>query len=279
MNGGFSPGRRARRAIGQLKKLRGEETEQRVLQAFVLASDWQAPTWYTAIARSTRDEDCRGVDFTVYRNVEPYELLVQVKSSEFGREVFEIRRESIPATKRLPIGVAVIRRNDSLAVIRNKVLAAAVESLRQRELQAKSDDVLSPEDANALSALGLAFVQTRSGENPAILLRGKLVEVADHVRAIIRARELGMFKLFDRNPEILLPDSIRFFFWSLSANTFGVSFRVSTQEITEICRYPTGRLARDVANRLHVEAAAAHECKINSAVRRLRNRQQHRGFG
>lgn len=239
--------RQARAAWNRLAKVRGDDTERRVLDAFVRdRAHWPAPTWFAAIARSNRAEDSRGIDFIVYRTSEPVELLVQVKSSDSGREKFELERESIPLERRPPIGVAVILRKDTPGLIRNKVLAAAEESLRlQLEAKFTSRDSLRKKTP-------LRLFESTS-------MQAEFTRFAHEIVDVLKSYKQPEFCVKESATEIIaVVGDIKIAFVSARVGEFAVARRMSERIIRFACDSSPSRrrtLAETVASEYYISEA------------------------
>jgi hypothetical protein len=184
--------RRARQALRLLKVERGAETERRVLAAFARPG-WLQPDGFVAIVHANEDEDRQGIDYTLHWTGKPSTAFVQIKSSECGRLVFEVRREWLPSEKRLPIGVAVITRSDCDEEIRNKVIAAAQESLRlQRAAGITASPDLSRRNPSPSFRPACLF------ESPS--MQANFIQFAHEVVAVLASRTHQMFSVRSKSP-------------------------------------------------------------------------------
>lgn len=101
---------------------RGLESELRVIEACRLKA---RPSWLRRTRRATRIEDRSGIDVVVETDVGT--MLIQVKSSDFGKERFRPRRF-------LGISIVVVRAADTPEGLLGKVVDA-LSDLRAERLK------------------------------------------------------------------------------------------------------------------------------------------------
>ncbi len=266
LNPNCSASRRARAALRKIDKERGDDTERRVFAAFASDDDWFVPRWYSAIARATPSEDSQGIDFIIYRTIEPSELFVQVKSSDRGREEFQARRELIPTQQRLPIGVTVIRRSDSSDVIRRKVLAAAGESLR---LKLAFADSATPEPV-VLSGSN-RLIRQRLNINESLISHAELLQFVLRVIAAIRSRNCQEFRVLDRPTDFSVSLGIGLIFVTQRNGRFLVRQILGEDELSALRSPAAGRLVQILADRFIGEAQIRHQRRLSKDLRRFQS--------
>jgi hypothetical protein len=106
---------------GKVAQERGLDSERRVLEACRLRA---RPHWMTRARLATRIEDQSGIDVVVESDVG--RLLLQVKSSEHGKERFRQR-------PLLGIAIVVVRPTDTPEVLLRKVVGE-LEKVRGQHL-------------------------------------------------------------------------------------------------------------------------------------------------
>ncbi len=119
--------RQLHRAFGTIARDRGRASEQRVLDACVLAG---RPPWMRTARQATPAEDHDGIDVVIESDVG--KLYVQVKSSRRGKAAFEKRRRRVRAV------VVVVAGGDTPDKLLRKVVGQ-LAALRAQFLSERSD--------------------------------------------------------------------------------------------------------------------------------------------
>ncbi len=265
--------RRARQALRLLKVERGAETERRVLAAFARPG-WLQPDGFVAIVHANEDEDHQGVDYTLHWTGKPSTAFVQIKSSECGRLVFEVRREWLPSEKRLPIGVAVITRSDCDEEIRNKVIAAAQESLRlQRAAGITASPDLSKKDPLPPSR------PARLSESPS--MQANFVQFAHEVVAVLASCQRPEFSVNVSATEIVaVVGDIKVAFVSARVGQFVIARRMSEQVAQFVCDSSPSRrrnLSKKIADDFVSDAIKTYQSRIDRVARERENEDRDLG--